>query len=81
MIDYIKNLDMSLFVYDYDHNAPNVEHLKNTHKAMFDKISAKNPDLPIIMVTRPNRSLSTSMSIRLSALYIVIAKNMNHAHP
>ena len=26
---YIAGLDMSVFVYDYDHNAPSVEHLKN----------------------------------------------------
>lgn len=54
--DYIANLDMSVFVYDYDHNAPTVEHLQKTHKPMFDKIRAKHPDLPIIMVTRPDRS-------------------------
>lgn len=35
MIEYIKNLDMSIFVYDYDHNAPTVEHLKKTHEKMF----------------------------------------------
>jgi hypothetical protein len=46
-------------VYDYDHNAPDVEYLLNTHKKMFDKIREKNPDLPIIMLTRPNRSLPT----------------------
>lgn len=54
--EYISNLDMSIFVYDYDHNAPTVEHLQKTHKPMFDKIRAKHPDLPIIMLTRPNRS-------------------------
>ena len=36
--DYIKNLDMSVFVYDYDHNAPTTEHLKKTHERMFGKI-------------------------------------------
>ena len=50
---YIKGLDMSAFVYDYDHNAPTPEHLKNTHKRMFDSIREANPDLPILMLTRP----------------------------
>ena len=53
MIDYIKNLDMEIFVYDYDHNAPTVEYLENTHKKMFDKIREKHPTLPIIMMTKP----------------------------
>lgn len=51
--DYIKNLEMSVFVYDYDFNAPTDEHLLNTHSRMFWEIREKNPDLPIIMLTRP----------------------------
>lgn len=53
--EYIANLDMKIFVYDYDHNAPSADHLKNTHQRMFKIIREKNPDLPIIMMT------STSM--------------------
>ena len=33
--NYIKYLKMSAFVYDYDHNAPNSEHLRKTHEPMF----------------------------------------------
>ena len=51
MADYIKNLDMCCFVYDYDHNAPDPDHLLKTHKPMFDKIRSQNPNLPIIMMT------------------------------
>jgi len=51
--DYIKQLDMSVFVYDYDHNAPNVEHLANTHEAMFRAIREAKPELPIIIMPRP----------------------------
>lgn len=51
--EYISNLDMSVFVYDYDYNAPTPEHLKNTHEKMFKKIREKNPDLPIIIMSRP----------------------------
>ena len=32
---YIKDLDMSVFIYDYDHNAPNLKHLEDTHQRMF----------------------------------------------
>lgn len=54
MIDYICGLDMSVFVYDYDHNAPSVEHLKNTHEKMFRAIRDSHPDLPIIIMSAPN---------------------------
>ncbi|MBO7525461.1 MAG: hypothetical protein J6T42_01515, partial [Clostridia bacterium] len=42
MTDYIKTLDMSVFVMDYDHNAPSTEHLKNTHEPMFRAIRDAN---------------------------------------
>ena len=53
MAEYIKSLDMSIFVYDYDHNAPNVEHLESTHETFFLRIREANPDLPVVMMTRP----------------------------
>ena len=55
---YIANLDMSLFVFDYDHNAPTVEHLLNTHERMFGIIREKQPDLPVIMMSRPKFALT-----------------------
>ncbi|MBQ6884919.1 MAG: hypothetical protein IJN56_04190 [Clostridia bacterium] len=51
--NYIASLDMSAFVYDYEYNAGTLEHYKNTHERMFKIIREKNPDLPIIMVSRP----------------------------
>ncbi len=53
MADYIAGLDMGIFVYDYDHNAPNTEHLEATHERMFLKIREKHPDLPIVMISKP----------------------------
>ena len=53
IIDYIKGLDMGLFVYDYDHNAPTSEYLKATHEKMFLAVREANPSLPIIMMSRP----------------------------
>ena len=54
MADYVAGFDMSAFVYDYDHNAPTVEHLRATHEAMFKKVREKHPTLPIIMLSRPH---------------------------
>lgn len=53
MAEYISGIDMSIFVYDYDHNAPTAEHLKNTHEPFFKYIRERNPELPIVMMTRP----------------------------
>ncbi len=51
--NYIASLDMSAFVYDYGYNAPTLEHYKNTHERMFKIIRKANPDLPIVMVSKP----------------------------
>lgn len=66
--EYISNLDMSVFVYDYDYNAPNVEHLKSTHKKMFDTIRAKHPQLPIILLSRPKFSPTAEEKQRLDVI-------------
>ncbi len=55
MAQYIADLPMSVFVYDYDYNTPNAEHLEKTHDAMYQIIREKNPDLPILILTRPVR--------------------------
>ena len=54
MADYINTIDMSLFIMDYDHNAPNVEHLLNTHEPFFRRIREANPNLPILILSKPD---------------------------
>ena len=56
--DYIKYLDMSVFVYDYDFNAPDLEHLKATHERMFKEIREANPTLPIVIMSKPKYYLT-----------------------
>ena len=53
MAEYIASLDMSVFVYDYDCNAPDPDYLSKTHEKMFQTIRKAHPDLPVVMVTRP----------------------------
>ena len=53
LAEYMAGLKMSAFVLDYDYNAPTPDHLRGTHKPFFDAIRAKNPTLPIIMLSRP----------------------------
>lgn len=54
MAKFIADMDMIAFVMDYDHNAPSAEHLENTHYNFYKIIRDKQPNLPIIMVTRPD---------------------------
>lgn len=54
MAEYIASLPMSAFVLDYDHNAPSAEHLAETHEAFFRTVRAAQPDLPIVIVTKPD---------------------------
>lgn len=51
--DFIASLDMSLFVYDYDHNAPDTEFLAQTHEPFFRRIRAVHATLPILMMSMP----------------------------
>lgn len=46
--------EMSVFVSDYDHNAPNPEHLQNTHYPLYAAIREKHPDIPYIMISKPD---------------------------
>ncbi len=64
MADYINTFDMGAFVYDYDHNAPSIEHLSNTHKPFFDRIREVHPDIPILMMTRPAEIYNENMKAR-----------------
>ena len=51
IVDYMANMEMSMFIMDYDHNSPDVEHLQKTHPAMYHAIRSTHPNIPIIMMT------------------------------
>lgn len=54
MVEYMASLEMSAFVSDYDHNAPTVDHLRATHLRMYRKIRESHPNIPYIMLSRPD---------------------------
>ncbi len=54
LAERINELDLSAFVYDYDHNAPNAEFLEKTHEKFFRMIRSQHPDLPIILMSKPD---------------------------
>ena len=51
---HIASLPMSMFVMDYDHNAPTPEHLEKTHEPFFRIIREMQPELPIVSLSRPS---------------------------
>ena len=53
IVDYIASQNPSVFVMDYDHNAPDAEHLKKTHYTLYEKIRKEHSTTPIIMMTMP----------------------------
>ncbi|MBR3894361.1 MAG: hypothetical protein IKJ35_04345 [Clostridia bacterium] len=54
IIDYLASLEMSVFVSDYDHNANTPERLLETHEKLYRAVRAKHPDVPYIIISRPD---------------------------
>lgn len=55
MAEYLANLDMSILVYDFDHNAETVEELREAHERTFKTIRNRQPNLPIIITSAADR--------------------------
>lgn len=53
MAEYAASIDSSVFVCDYDHNAPTVEHLQNTHYNFYKTYRSLRPKTPIIFMSKP----------------------------
>lgn len=66
--EYIKGLPMSAFIYDYDHNAPTMSHLADTHARMFKAVREANPTLPIVLLSRPQHRLDEEAKGRLAII-------------
>ncbi len=54
MVKYLSEQDCSVFVLDYDHNAPSVEHLYKTHENLYLNFRKAHPDTPVVMVGKPD---------------------------
>ena len=54
MVDYLASLDCSLFVCDYDYNAPDAAYLQKTHYQLYERYRAKQANIPIIFLSRPD---------------------------
>lgn len=54
MAEYLAQIPCSVFVCDYDHNAPSAAHLRNTHEPLYRVFRAAQPTTPIVFVTKPD---------------------------
>ena len=72
----ISSLDLACFVMDYDHNAPNAEHLTDTHEKFFKIIRKAHPELPVILISKPDYDDNPSEGDKRKA---VILKTYNNA--
>lgn len=68
VIDYICTLDMPLLVFDYDHNAKSAEFLEQTHLPALRKLRAAHPDIPIVVMSRPDQDTGEEDTIRRAKL-------------
>ncbi len=68
MSDYIGRLPMSLFVYDYDHNAPTSEFLEATHERFFKELRLLNPEVPVIMISVADKIFGNDVEKRKAVI-------------
>lgn len=52
--DIICKREFAALVYDYDHNAPTAGHLRATHERFFKRIRAAHPELPVLIMSKPD---------------------------
>lgn len=62
--EYMAKKNMCMFVFDYDHNAPNVEFLEQTHHKFYKLFRSINHHVPFIMVSRPDFIHSREDSVK-----------------
>ena len=78
IMEYISSLPMSVFVYDYDHNAPDPDYLEKTHYRGYEIFRKNQPDTPVIMVSKPdyyfdNKMLNSGVAANERRRQIIIA--------
>ena len=78
IVDYMSLLNISVFVCDYDHNAPDIEHLTDTHEKMYKKFRKKSRQLPIILVSKPDFDADVLANIeRRNVIYTTFINAIN----
>ena len=68
IMDYIAGLPMSLFILDYDFNAPDADHLLATHRKAYETVRKAQPDLPILLLSKPHYYLNSENRQRMDII-------------
>ena len=74
MVAYLGGIKCSLFVCDYDHNAPTAEYLRATHYPLYEAYRKAQPNTPILFVSRPDISRTTDGEERRKIIYSTYMK-------
>lgn len=70
MVDYLRGIDCSVFVCDYDYNAPTPEYLAATHERLYKRYREVRKDTPIVFATRPEKTYgSEDANMRAEIIY------------
>jgi len=67
--DYLASLDMSIFVCDYDHNAPTLEHLRATLPNIYETVRRAHPNIPYVFMSSPDLELGTERRDFIKSVY------------
>ena len=57
-----------MLVFDYDHNAKDIEFLEKTHLRALRKLRTAHPDIPFIVLSRPNRDPTQEIALQRAKL-------------
>lgn len=68
MADYISSLDMSMLVYDYDHNAPTTQELIDNHERFFKIFRKSHPDTPVLIISSVERTFGEKVTAERRAV-------------
>lgn len=72
IVDYMATMPMLAFVSDYDHNADDPDYLRESNKQMYQTIRKSHPDIPYILISRPDFEVNLTASLaRRDAIFDV----------
>jgi hypothetical protein len=79
IVEYMSTLNVSLFICDYDYNAPDPDYLKATHEKVYNKMRSKNKNLPIILISKPDFDSDEEPSnLRRNVVYTTFMNAINN---
>ena len=74
MCAYLADLHSSVYVLDYDYNAPNAEYLQKTHYPLYETIRKKNKNAPIVFMSKPDFDYDPESDKRRAIIYETYCK-------